>query len=582
MKKLYSKLFERFAFVSIIVVLITDIVFLTYFTSTSKKNAQTVLDTAVNYSSSVLKNLNEEANRINILIQKDSGVQEALRNIPVDNNGMYSQRLEINGYLHTLQANSTVYIDAFYLLLDDGRQFKSTNFPLLYDSTEEIPAYLNLRSMEDENWISTYPKSLVANNYKDGYVAVTYPLRNIRTGECVGIVLEEIRIETIENVVLAACYLDQVNVEIHDGSGDMLLSMGSNIESGDDIVKSAARMENGWSLIFTCDTWSLIGDTIKLSLLLGGFLSLAMIFFSVYQSRKIANSISVPIGQLLSAMENESSFRQRDTVSVETSIYEVNHLFMNYSRMIRHLQELFAELERKQQDVRKSEYAALQAQINPHFLYNTLDNITWKIRSGDAADAIDEVMSLSRFFRLSLSKGAELVSVEDELEHVQLYLKIQKKRYGKRFDYMIESYMRAADMNRFYVPKLILQPLAENSIYHGFERTLQGGKIEIWADRKDDRIVFEVFDNGGGMEAEKLKAINEDLKNPEKIRNLDYKNGYGIFNINARIKIIFGMEYGLEFASVEGQSTVARLTLPCNEETVFALDKSQYFLYNIE
>ena len=582
MKKLYSKLFERFAFVSIIVVLITDIVFLTYFTSTSKKNAQTVLDTAVNYSSSVLKNLNEEANRINILIQKDSGVQEALRNIPVDNNGMYSQRLEINGYLHTLQANSTVYIDAFYLLLDDGRQFKSTNFPLLYDSTEEIPAYLNLRSMEDENWISTYPKSLVANNYKDGYVAVTYPLRNIRTGECVGIVLEEIRIETIENVVLAACYLDQVNVEIHDGSGDMLLSMGSNIESGDDIVKSAARMENGWSLIFTCDTWSLIGDTIKLSLLLGGFLSLAMIFFSVYQSRKIANSISVPIGQLLSAMENESSFRQRDTVSVETSIYEVNHLFMNYNRMIRHLQELFAELERKQQDVRKSEYAALQAQINPHFLYTTLDNITWKIRSGDAADAIDEVMSLSRFFRLSLSKGAELVSVEDELEHVQLYLKIQKKRYGKRFDYMIESYMRAADMNRFYVPKLILQPLAENSIYHGFERTLQGGKIEIWADRKDDRIVFEVFDNGGGMEAEKLKAINEDLKNPEKIRNLDYKNGYGIFNINARIKIIFGMEYGLEFASVEGQSTVARLTLPCNEETVFALDKSQYFLYNIE
>ena len=582
MKKLYSKLFERFAFVSIIVVLITDIVFLTYFTSTSKKNAQTVLDTAVNYSSSVLKNLNEEANRINILIQKDSGVQEALRNIPVDNNGMYSQRLEINGYLHTLQANSTVYIDAFYLLLDDGRQFKSTNFPLLYDSTEEIPAYLNLRSMEDENWISTYPKSLVANNYKDGYVAVTYPLRNIRTGECVGIVLEEIRIETIENVVLAACYLDQVNVEIHDGSGDMLLSMGSNIESGDDIVKSAARMENGWSLIFTCDTWSLIGDTIKLSLLLGGFLSLAMIFFSVYQSRKIANSISVPIGQLLSAMENESSFRQRDTVSVETSIYEVNHLFMNYNRMIRHLQELFAELERKQQDVRKSEYAALQAQINPHFLYNTLDNITWKIRSGDAADAIDEVMSLSRFFRLSLSKGAELVSVEDELEHVQLYLKIQKKRYGKRFDYMIESYMRAADMNRFYVSKLILQPLAENSIYHGFERTLQGGKIEIWADRKDDRIVFEVFDNGGGMEAEKLKAINEDLKNPEKIRNLDYKNGYGIFNINARIKIIFGMEYGLEFASVEGQSTVARLTLPCNEETVFALDKSQYFLYNIE
>lgn len=582
MKKLYSKLFTSFAFVSVIAVLVTDIVFLAYFIETFNDNAQTMLDTAVNYSSNVLAALNEEANRINVLIQKDFSVQEALRNAPADSDDIYSQKLEINGYLHTLKANSTVYIDGFYLLLDDGRQFKSTNFPLLYDSAEEIPNYEQLRAAEGENWISTYPESFVVNNQKNGYVAVTFPLYNIRTGESVGIVLEEIRIETIENVVLAACYLDQVKVEIHDKGGDMLLSMGDELDREGDSIKSSATLENGWSLAFACDTWSLVGDTIRVSLVLGGGLALAMIFFSVIESRKIANSISVPINQLLNAMEAEGSFQQQSNISVYTDIYEVDHLFMNYNRMIGHLRELFEELERKQQDVRKSEYAALQAQINPHFLYNTLDNITWKIRAGDVTDAIDEIMSLSRFFRLSLSKGAEFVSVANEMEHVQLYLKIQKKRYGKRFDFTIESYMRAEDMSRFYVPKLILQPLAENCIYHGFERIQQGGKIEISIDRNDDKIIFEVRDNGGGIERDKLKVINEDLQNPEKLKNLDYQNGYGIFNINARIKIIFGEEYGLEFAGEEGKGTVARLVLPCNEETAFALDKSRYFLYSVE
>lgn len=582
MKKLYAKLFTSFALVSVIAVLVTDIVFLAYFIETFNNDAQTMLDTAVNYSSNVLAMLNEEANRINVLIQKDFTVQEALRNVPADSDDIYSQKLEINGYLHTLKANSTVYIDGFYILLDDGRQFKSTNFPLLYDSTEEIPNYEQLRTAEKENWIATYSESFVVNNQKNGYVAVTFPICNIRTGESVGIVLEEIRIETIENVVLAACYLDQVKVEIYDKGGDRLLSMGDELNREGDSVKSSATLENGWCLVFVCDTRSLVGDTIRVSLVLGGGLALAMILFSVIQSRKIANSISVPINQLLNAMETEKPFQRQEIISVDTDIYEVDHLFMNYDRMIRHLKELFEELERKQQDVRKSEYAALQAQINPHFLYNTLDNITWKIRAGDAADAIDEIMSLSQFFRLSLSKGAEFVPIANEMEHVQLYLKIQKKRYGKLFDFTIESYMRAEDMGRFYVPKLILQPLAENCIYHGFERIQQGGRIEISIDRNDDKIIFEVRDNGDGIEKDKLKVINEELQNPKKLKSPNDQNGYGIFNINARVKIIFGEEYGLGFASEEKKYTVVKLLLPCNEKTAFALDKSRHFLYSAD
>ena len=180
--------------------------------------------------------------------------------------------------------------------------------------------------------------------------------------------------------------------------------------------------------------------------------------------------------------------------------------------MIGRLKALFEELEQKQQALRKSEFAALQAQINPHFLYNTLDNITWKIRTGNQQDAVEEVVSLSRFFRLSLSKGAEMVPVKNEIEHVQLYLKLQKKRYGDRFDYEVESYIRLADMNRIYVPKLILQPLAENAIYHGFEQTKKGGFIHISVDRTKNGIVFMVRDNGEGIEEKELEKINEKLQ----------------------------------------------------------------------
>ena len=170
----------------------------------------------------------------------------------------------------------------------------------------------------------------------------------------------------------------------------------------------------------------------------------------------------------------------------------------------------------------------MQAQINPHFLYNTLDNITWRIYAGDKQEAIDEVMSLSRFFRISLSRGADMISIKDELEHVQLYLKIQKKRYGKRFDFEIKSFMRSSDMERFFVPKLILQPLAENCIYHGFEKFNEGGKIYVTVDWKEN-IIFSVIDNGSGIDRDRLMEINNQLEKPEMTEKQRVEKGIWYF-----------------------------------------------------
>lgn len=562
MKKLYEKIFKRFASVVIMTVLLTDGFFLVYFIAVSIKNAQISLDSSAYYSSNVLEKLIEETALINTLIQNDSGVQEALRNVPKSKNGTYSQKLQINGYFYTLQENNTSYIDSFYVLLDDGRQFKSTNFPLFYSSAQEVPSYEKLRQYKEMTWMSAYEKSLVANNYKSGYVSVCYPLYNIRTGKSEGIVLEEILIQTIEESLVAAGYLEDINVQIYDSNAELLFGIIKQLDRESVRIESKIDMSNGWCLCFSCDLWSMVGQTVGMALLLGGVLSVIMICISLFLSRKIAASISEPIHQLLEIMKNEELLQYHEQVKISTDICEVKSLFQKYEQMIQRLRILFCELEEKQKALRKSEYVALQAQINPHFLYNTLDNITWKIRTGNQQDAIEEVVSLSRFFRLSLSRGADMVSVRNEMEHVKLYLKLQKKRYGKRFDYSVDSYIGLEDMMRYYVPKLILQPLAENAIYHGFEEIQEGGMILITVDCGQEKIIFEVKDNGTGMEKEYLTNLNRELEKTDFSKRAVNQTGYGIFNINARIKNVFGVEYGLTFESQKGEGTIARIVLP--------------------
>ncbi len=159
-----------------------------------------------------------------------------------------------------------------------------------------------------------------------------------------------------------------------------------------------------------------------------------------------------------------------------------------------------------------------------------------------------------------------MVPIRNEMEHVQLYLKILKKRYVKKFDFEIESFMRVSDMESFLVPKLILQPLAENAVHHGFEMIQEGGKIHISVDCKEKQIIFEVYDNGAGIEKETLESLNKALQSTGNFELQSNQNGYGIFNINARIKNVFGEEYGLHYESEEGKYTVAKLILPCNKK----------------
>lgn len=258
---------------------------------------------------------------------------------------------------------------------------------------------------------------------------------------------------------------------------------------------------------------------------------------------------------------------------------EVGNLAKSFNYMIGEIQSLVVkqeetieELKRErdyvaevQKQKRKAELKALQAQINPHFLYNTLNAITWQAAAQKADEISTLSSSLGRFFRISLSKGAEIISLNEELEHVTSYLDIQRIRYHSKLNYHIQI---DEEFMNYKVIKLVLQPLAENSIYHGIKEKAGKGMIKIWAEHRltqnGDSLLLTVWDNGAGIGTDKLEMMNEALNKGETVRS----EGYGIFNVNERLRLYYGENYGLRYESEEGQWTKAILTLPVRHREV--------------
>jgi len=235
---------------------------------------------------------------------------------------------------------------------------------------------------------------------------------------------------------------------------------------------------------------------------------------------------------------------------------EIGQLGESYNTMIDRISELINLVQIQEKSKRKVEIAILEAQIKPHFLYNTLDTIQWMAQEHNAQDVVDLVDSLTSMLRIGLSKGNEIITVRMELKHVESYLMIQKTRYEDKLNYSIQVEEQLMSCR---VIKLILQPLVENAIYHGIKEKRGQGQIQILGQIEDGKIHFQVIDDGIGMTPEKLEQINQLLKQDGLQQN---EIGYGIFNVNTKIKLNFGDEYGLSFHSIYGQGTIVDLWHP--------------------
>ena len=237
---------------------------------------------------------------------------------------------------------------------------------------------------------------------------------------------------------------------------------------------------------------------------------------------------------------------------METDITEIKTLDQNFDKMADRIEALMDKQIKDQKSLHRAELELLQAQINPHFLYNTLDSIVILAESEREEDVVNMVTSLSTFFRNSLSNGKDIIPLRAELAQATSYLEIQQIRYSDIMTYNISV---PEDMLDITVPKLILQPIIENALYHGIKNRRGRGTIDITGEKDPDNILLKVKDNGAGMSPEQLEELQNGIYQ-------EHHNGLGLKNVFQRIQLYCGEDYGLTFKSTQGEGTEVTISLP--------------------
>jgi two-component system sensor histidine kinase YesM len=283
--------------------------------------------------------------------------------------------------------------------------------------------------------------------------------------------------------------------------------------------------------------------------------------FAVVAAWTLSRSIYTPIKKL---HDVTTTITRNDLEALMTSdnVDEITELGMSFNIMIGKIKELLDSKISEQENLKKAELRALQAQINPHFLYNTLDTIIWMAESKETDQVIKIVTALSNFFRISLSKGMDWITISEEVERVRSYLTIQKMRYRDILDFRIEVDPAVAENT---ILKLLLQPLVENALYHGIKNKRQKGTINLRAGRKgEDEILIEVEDDGIGFTPQKLAQLRAELEDESGVLKLE--SGFGIGNVNKRIRLYYGKPYGLSIESEYSTGTRVSLVIPAKME----------------
>ena len=269
-------------------------------------------------------------------------------------------------------------------------------------------------------------------------------------------------------------------------------------------------------------------------------------------SIRLSRSITLPLVEMCQRVEKVADGDLTVQEPVPSQIREIRTLSEGMEQMITRLDAQMKESRQRQESLRKTELALLQAQINPHFLYNTMDTIIWLIEADKPQEAVEMVSNLSSFFRHSLSKGEDVITLAEEERHVRSYLQIQHARYKDIMEYTVDI---GPALNTVRLPKLTLQPLVENALYHGIKLKRAKGTINITGRLEDGCVVLRVEDNGVGMTAQRLAQLRTAMERQERV-------GFGLSAVNQRLILQFGPEYGLHIASEEGDGTTVTVRIP--------------------
>ena len=349
-------------------------------------------------------------------------------------------------------------------------------------------------------------------------------------------------------------------IQIEEGFSDENNKAISSLSTG--VYKEKFKGENRDLVIYTVSYtgWKMVGVipnrsfkdgmmNIKLFILM--ILSLTA-FTVLLINRIVSRRISSPI---LKLDESVKAYEHgRDSKIYIGGSNEIKHLGKSIEKNYEKIELLIKDIKREQDERRKSELEALQSQINPHFLYNTLDSITWMIEGGKNDEAVFMIQCLARLFRISLSKGKTIISIKDEIKHAKSYMNIQKVRYQDAFEMVYEIDEKVLDK---CIVKLVMQPILENAIYYGVNAEEEDGIITLRAYEKEGDIYIEIEDNGYGMPESEVEEV---FKNENHVPK--HGSGVGILNVHNRLKLLFGEEYGLSIKSELDYGTKVTIHIP--------------------
>ena len=337
----------------------------------------------------------------------------------------------------------------------------------------------------------------------------------------------------------------ELKEEKHDVMED-----GTYIKSN--VIYTVKSLENcDWHIVGVCYVDEMITSKVERVVSSLVVILVIVLFGTCFMGSVFSRWFSKPITQLVTAMSEFEGDNGEFVYQPVHGTQEIDALSDSFEHMVIRNQKLMEKVRQEEISLRKTELKALQAQINPHFLYNTLDAIAWLCEEERNEDAVKMVNALARLFRISISRGHELIPIEKELQHAQSYLQIQNFRYKNQFMYSFDVDETCLS---YLCNKITLQPIIENAIYHGMDRMVDEGMIKIGIHQDPNRIIFTVEDNGVGMTEEQCREVLK--KEPGD------RAGIGIKNVNDRIKIYFGDEYGLTIQSELDVGTCVTITMP--------------------
>ncbi len=331
-----------------------------------------------------------------------------------------------------------------------------------------------------------------------------------------------------------------------------LKSLPDGSHTRSNVIYTIHTLENcNWRVVGVSYVDELITGRVEGMVRICVILLLLVLVTAVLVGILFSRLFAMPAKRLTGAMEAFEQEAENFQFVTVRGTSEISALSDSFGHMVVRIQELMEQVRQEEITLRKTELNALQAQINPHFLYNTLDSIAWMCEEDRTKEAVEMVNALARLFRISISRGHELITLEREVEHAKSYLKIQNYRYKNQFTYEFDVEESCLS---YLCNKITLQPIIENAIYHGIDRMVEEGYIQIRIEEEETAIRMTVTDNGVGMSEEQCKEILH--------REAGERTGIGIKNVNDRIRIYFGEEYGLHITSELDEGTCVEIRIP--------------------